>query len=79
LLAREFRYNGLIGSWVLQQDVSRREENIHHLFQEFDGEHRSTTIEADLQFNCDSFAVMQCHRSAIADGFDGSLKESCWN
>jgi hypothetical protein len=74
LLTREFGYNGLIGSWVLQRDISRRTENIHHLFQEFGGEHRSTTIEADLQFNCDSFAVKQGHRLAIADGFDGKLE-----
>jgi hypothetical protein len=52
----------------------RHEENIDNLFQEFDRENRSTTIEINFQFNRVSFSVMQHHTSANTEGFDGRLE-----
>jgi hypothetical protein len=67
LLAQEFERNSLIASLVPQRDVPRHEENVHDLFQEFDRDFRSTTIEADLQSIRDSLGVMQRRISVMEE------------
>jgi hypothetical protein len=71
LLVREFGHKSLIASLAPQLDVPRRGENIHGLLQEFDMANGSTTIKTDFQSNHDSLAVIQCHISEVAEGFDG--------
>jgi hypothetical protein len=69
LLAQEFKHNFLIVSSVPQRDVPRHEENVHDLLQELNRDFRSTTIDADFQFICDSLGVMQRRISVMEEKF----------
>jgi hypothetical protein len=74
IVGREFGYNSLITSLAPKRDVRGLDANIHDLLHELDRKHSITIIETNFQSNRDSFAVMQCRISAIADGFDGKLE-----
>jgi hypothetical protein len=69
-LGRDFGYNNSIIGLTPERNIPRNDEDTYDLLQEFDSENRRTTIETDFQSNRGSFAVVQCHISAIAEGFD---------
>jgi hypothetical protein len=75
LLAQECWYHSLVASLVPQRDVSRHEENVHDLLQEFDRDFISTTIEADLQSIRDSLGVRQHHISVTEAEFGQKLEK----
>jgi hypothetical protein len=74
LLAQEFGHISLIASLVEQPDVSRHEENVYDLLQEFNRDFRSTTINADLQSIRDSLGIMQRPISVMEEEFGDKLE-----
>jgi hypothetical protein len=74
LLAREFKYNNVIGSLGPQQAVLSRQENIPDLLQELDREIRNSTFEADLRSIRESLSAIQGAISVIREVSDGKLE-----
>jgi hypothetical protein len=65
LLAWEFGYSSLIASLAPQRHFPMREDNIYDLLRAFGRANRSATVKTDFQFDCDSIAVMQHHKSGV--------------
>jgi hypothetical protein len=74
LLAQGPGHISVIASWAQQQNVPRREENVHGLLQEVDSSLRGTIIDAECWFIRDGFATVQRRPSMAGENFEGKLE-----